>query len=178
MTTMVKILFIGILKIGLNYSLACSCEEPGTVKESFDYSDIVVYGTVVSRSYITFRETMESEKGDSLNNLLTDHDNELLNSEMILKIEFEISKVYKGQTTSDTIIIYTGRSLASCGYSWFKEGEDYIIYGSDESYCYGLFTNDENANLEKSGTFWTNHCSRTTEYNEQEANELDKLKMK
>ena len=170
------LLIIGILMIGLNYSLACSCEEPGSVKESFESSDLVVYGTVVNRRYITFRATMESNKGDSLNNVLTNHDNELLNSELILKIEFEVKKMYKGQLKSDTITIYTGRSSASCGFSWFKEGEDYIIYGSAESYCYGLFIDGEN--LEKHGTFWTNHCSRTTEYNEQEAKELDKLIMK
>lgn len=172
------LLIIGILIIGLNYSLACSCEEPGTVKESYDYADIVVYGKVVSRSYISFRETMESEKGDSLNNLLADHYNELLNSEMILKIEFKIEKNYKGSITSDTVTIYTGRSSASCGYSWFKEGEEYIIYGSAESYCYGLFTPSDNENLEKKGAFWTNHCSRTTEFNEYEAKELDKITTK
>lgn len=175
---MKTLLIVALIIIGVKSSLACSCEEPSLVKESFEYADLVVYGTVLNRSYITFRETMESNKGDSLNNVLTNHDNELLNSDLILKIEFEIKKMYKGKVTSDTITIYTGRSSASCGYSWFKEGEDYIIYGSAESYCYKLFTDGENENLEKRGTFWTNHCSRTTEYNEQEAKELDKLIMK
>lgn len=179
MIHIIKLLLVwGIPMIGSNYSLACSCEEPGTVQESFDQSDIVVYGKVLSRKYITFRETMKVEKGDSLNNILTNHINELLNSDVILKIEFEIKKTYKGTITTDTITVYTGRSSASCGFSRFKEGEEYLIYGSTESYCFGLFTEGENDNLEKQGTFWTSYCSRTKEYNDHEARELNKLAMK
>jgi hypothetical protein len=31
------------------------------------------------------------------------------------------------------------------------------------------------ADSEKNGTFWTNQCTRTTSYNELEANQLDRL---
>jgi hypothetical protein len=36
--------------------------------------------------------------------------------------------------------------------------------------------NAANEKLEKSGAFWTNQCTRTTEYNEPEAKELEMLK--
>lgn len=166
------VILLAVLIVG-NYSLACSCQDPGTVQQGFEYSDMVVHGTVLSRSYVTHRETMKREKGDSLNAVLTNREADLFNSELILKVELKVSKVYKGEMVSDTVVIYTGRSSAACGFSWFKEGEDYIIYGTSASYAYGLFTYEDG--LEQGHTFWTNHCTRTTEYNEQEAKELEGL---
>ncbi len=166
------LILLVVLNIG-NYGLACSCQDPGTVEQGFEYSDMVVHGTVLNRSYVTYRETMKWQKGDSLNEILTDRKNDRFNSELILKIELQLCKSYKGEMVSDTIVIYTGRSSAACGFSWFEEGEDYIIYGTSASYTYGFFTYEDG--LEKDGTFWTNHCMRTTEYNVQEAKELEAL---
>jgi hypothetical protein len=174
---MIKLFFVFILTFVVSHSyLACKCYETGTVKESFETSELVVYGKVIRRSYVSFKETMKAEKGDSLNTHLEGDKNNLLNSEAILKIEFEIKNIYKGQIISDTITIYTGRNSSSCGFTDFKEGGEYIIYGSSMSYLYGYFTNAANEKLEKSGTFWTSQCTRTTEYNEPEAKELEMLK--
>ena len=166
------LILLVVLNFG-NYSLACSCQDPGTVQQGLEYSDMVVHGTVLNRSYVTYRATMKQEKGDSLNVVFSNREADLFNSELILKIELEVSKVYKGEMVSDTVVIYTGRSSAACGFSWFTEGEDYIIYGTSVSYAYGLFTYEDG--LEQNNTFWTNHCTRTTEYNEQEAKELEGL---
>lgn len=170
-TSILLLIFILSIK-----AFACKCYESGTVKESVEKSDVVVHGKVVSRSYVTYRETIELGQGDSLNAILQGTINELFNSKAILKIVLEVKNTYKGLISTDTITIYTPRSSSACGFTGFREGEEYIIYGGNSG-NYDLFFSEETTKIStKPGTYWTNQCTRTTEYNEQEARELELLK--
>ena len=177
MTTMMKtLLIIGLLIIGTNSSLACSCEEPGSVEESFKYSDAVFHGKVINKSFVTFAESIRTETADSIRQNLDENKLSLFDSEFIMKVDFEITKCYKGDIFNDTIVIYTTRTSASCGYRGFEIGKDYIIYGSTKSYAFWTFIkNADEYVFEKQNTFWTNQCTRTDEYNYAEAKELEKL---
>ena len=104
--------------------------------------------------------------------LLEERKREIFNTETILKVELQVECVYKGEFSTDTLVIYTARSSAACGFR-FKEGENYIIYGMSQSYQSGFFMDHEKA--EAPDAFWTNHCTRTDEYNSQEAKELAAL---
>src|SRR5688500_4715852 len=104
---------------------------------------------------------------------------QLFESYYVFEIKFEIIEKYKGTVLRDTLTIYTAPKSASCGYK-FEKGKIYIVYGSKKSDIGFMFLSDSDVykNLEKENTFWTNHCTRTTQYNRSEADELRKLKMK
>lgn len=177
MTIMMKTLLIILLIIlGTSNSLACSCEEPGSVEESFNYSDAVFLGKVINTSFVTFAESIKTEAADSIRKNLDENKLSLFDSEFIMKVEFEITKCYKGNIFNDTIIIYTTLTSASCGYRGFEIGKDYIVYSSTKSYAFWTFMKnaDENA-FEQQNTYWTNQCTRTAEYNYAEAKELENL---
>lgn len=170
------LLIIGLIIFGINTSLACSCEEPGSVEESFNYSDAVFHGKVINKSYVSFGESIQKVVADSIRHKLDENRLDLFDSEFIVKVEFEIIKCYKGNLVNDTIVIYTTRTSASCGYRGFEIGKDYIVYGSTESYAFWTFIkNDDKYKFEKQNTYWTNHCTRTDEYKYGEAKELEKL---
>lgn len=171
------LLIIGLIIFGINNSLACHCEEPGSVEESFNYSDAVFHGKVINKSYVSFGESIEKEAADSVRQKLDENKQRLFESKFIVMVEFEIINCFKGNFFYDTIVIYTTRTSASCGYGAFEIGKEYIVYGSTKSYAFWTFIkNADNFKFEKQNTYWTNHCTRTDEYNYGEAKELDKLK--
>lgn len=169
-----KLLIVGCL-LWANASFSCSCGEEGSVEESFAGADIVIHGTAVQRSYTTIKETLNPNLGDSLEELVSIRDKDLLNSELATKIQVQVNKIYNGKVISDTVKVYTARQSSAFGYTQFKIGEEYIIYGDKESYFSSMMLYEKIADSEKNGTFWTNQCTRTTSYNELEANQLDGL---
>ena len=170
------IAIIGLTLIGTNSSLACSCEEPGSVEEAYNSSDAVFHGKVVHTSFVTFAASIKTESADSIRKSLDQNKLTLFDSEFILKVEFEVIKWYKGNIINDTITIYTTRTSASCGYRGFEVGKDYIVYGSSKSYTFWTFIKNADENtFEQQNTFWTNQCTRTDEYNYAEAKELENL---
>lgn len=164
---------IGILVFSISKTVACSCKEPGTIAEAYHYTETVIHGKVIQKSFVTFESSMSKEKADSLRIKLKGDDQKLglLESEFIIEVQIEIQKVYKGELVGDTIVLYTSRNGASCGFTRFEVGQDYIIYASSKSHAFWLFNSE--SSLEKENTLWTNHCTRTTEYNASEAKELD-----
>ena len=172
------ILIIGILIFSASKTIACRCEDPGTVSEAYNYTETIIHGKVIQKSFVTFESSMNIEKADSLKIKLKGDDQklELLDSEFIIEVKIEILKVYKGELVGDTIKLYTSRNSASCGFTRFEEGQDFIIYASSKSYAFWLFNSE--SRLEKENTLWTNHCTRTTEHNASEAGELDLLMKK
>lgn len=75
---------------------------------------------------------------------------ELLQAEFLIELQVEILKAYKGELKRDTITLYTSRTGASCGFTRFEEGLDFIIYASSKSHVFRFF-NSEN-DLEKENT--------------------------
>lgn len=102
-----RVLFIILLAIFLPYftpqAFACSCAEPFSVQEELESSALVILGTV--------REIKQSSSAG--------------NKEVLV----EVSRIFKGETQSQQIIVTAGDS-AACGFE-FQQGLDYLIYARD-----------------------------------------------
>lgn len=168
------ILLLGVL----GHSYGCKCDGPGTVKGSFGGSDVVVSGRVLSKELVPYSQTVKLDSVSEIKKRLNGDKQKLKFFEMsyIFKIELEIDEKYKGINLRDTITIYTTINSASCGYK-FEVGKSYIVYASNKSYLDFMFMNkvDLNTGIRRENTYWTSHCTRTTEYNNLEASELRQL---
>lgn len=172
---MKTLLTIGIIVLGILKTTACSCDLPHTVANAFKYTQTIVHGRVIKKSFISVENAMMKEKADSLKIILQDDSQglALLGAKLITEIHVKILKVYKGTLIGDTITVYTSRSSASCGFTRFIVGQEFLIYASSNSDVFPMFR--QKIRLEKENTFWTNYCTRTKEYDFQEALELSSL---
>jgi hypothetical protein len=169
-----------VLGVGAG-AYACKCGGPWTVAEEFVDTELIVYGKVIGKELVSIQETLKKGEVSELRERLKG-DNEKLKffeSYEVFEIKFEIIEKFKGAVPRDTVTIYTAQKAASCGYK-FQEGKIYIVYASKRSDIGFMFLPDADVygNLEKENTFWTNHCTRTTQFDQAEADELRKLKRK
>lgn len=158
--------------------LACKCNDPGTVKESFDIMPVIISGQVIKREIVSFAETIQTDKiGEIEQNLKSDTQRlNWLRANFVFKIQLSVKEKFKGMNIPDTVTIYTTITGASCGYK-FEEGNEYIIYGNMKGfYSVFLMEQDRKKRIEKEHTYWTNHCTRTRPYDSSEAEELRSLK--
>jgi hypothetical protein len=171
----VKFILALILLGVVGHSYACKCGGPGTIRESFAGGEVIVSGRVLSKELIPFSQAINPDSVSVIKARLKDHKQKLQFFDMsyIFKIDLQITEKYKGILLTDTVTIYTAMNSASCGYS-FDVGNSYIVYARKKSDLTALFLNsgDRNKDLERKDTYWTNHCTRTTEYNNLEADEL------
>lgn len=171
-----------LLILCLSFSIctfACSCYEIPSVEDAYFVTRVVVSGKVISLDYVSVWSTMAPEKRtQAKESFLKIHPNTAsLETPIIQKVTLEVSNKYKGENLKDTIVIYTHRSSAACGFTWFKVGEEFIIYATPY-YSYSLFNPNKINGLELKNTYWTNHCTRTKPYYEKEAEELAILSQK
>jgi hypothetical protein len=170
-----------ILLAFVGYGYACKCGGPQTVKSSFEASYLVVSGQVLSKELVPFSQTIKPDSVSAIKERLKGDKQNLQFFEMsyIFKIDLEIVERYKGTDLRDTVTIYTAMHSASCGYK-FELGESYLVYASKTSYLGFMFRDkvDLSNGSQKEDTYWTNHCTRTTEYNSIEAEELRLLSEK
>ncbi len=168
-----------ILLFGLfGRTYACKCGGTGTVETSFEGSSAVISGRVLMKEIVPYSQTVHQDSVSVIKNLLKDDQQKLQLFEMssIVKIEIEVTEKYKGTNLKDTVSIYTAMYSASCGYK-FEIGKSYIIYATATSYLDFMFKEKVKLNdgFQKENTYWTNHCTRTSEYNDIEASELKAL---
>jgi hypothetical protein len=157
---------------------ACKCGGPGTIKESFESTELIVYGKVINKDTVRLSETIKEEYvGEVRDGLKGDKQLlQLFDMTYVLKLELEIKEKYKGMNLRRTVIIYTPLFSASCGFR-FQKDKGYIVYASSKNSMNFLFQKKNgNKRHEKDDTFWTTHCTRTTEYAKLEADELRTLK--
>jgi hypothetical protein len=157
---------------------SCKCGGPGTVKESFASTDLIVHGKVISIDTVLLPETIKEVEVKGIKERLKNDKRKLQDFEMthVLKIGFEIIEKYKGSSHPKKVVIYTPLHSATCGYR-FKKGKEYIVYASTKNFFALTFQNEnETTRLEKENTFWTIHCTRTAEYAKSEAAELRRVK--
>jgi hypothetical protein len=157
-------------------ALACSCEGHTSVSAAYHGSDVVFSGEVVRLTYVT---TSESIKPSALDSIKINMDpesrtKEMLEMDLLIKVELKLNRCFKGNSLQDTVTIYTTRTGASCGYRGFAVGRQYIVYASNTSYLYGFFLRQPCENIGREGTYWTNQCMRTQEYTYAETVELEK----
>lgn len=154
-------------------AFSCSCYEIPSVEDAYFVTPVVVSGKVIRLDYVSVWSTMAPEKRTQAKEaFLKIHPHTAsLETPIIQKVALEVSNKYKGENLKDTIVIYTHRSSAACGFTWFKVGEEFIIYATPY-YSYSLFNPNKIEGLELKNTYWTNHCTRTKPYYEKEAEEL------
>ncbi len=165
--------------LAATYGYACKCGGPWSVAEEFADTELIVYGKVVGKELVSLQETLKKDQISDLKERLKDDNEkrEFFESYEVFEIKLEIIERYKGSVLLDTVTIYTAQKAASCGYK-FQQGKIYIVYASRRSDIGFMFLPDADVygNLEKENTFWTNHCTRTTPFDQLEAAELRKLK--
>ena len=97
------------LATGAGRAHACSCVEPAPPLEALEGAAAVFSGTVRSFETYTFEVDFGSDR-----------------SESYWSVEIEVDTVWKGPVTTTTYVyIWHG---AACGFDWFVEGEDFIVY--------------------------------------------------
>jgi len=160
-------LFLTAILLGLfGRTYACKCEPP-TREEGLKNSDLVIYGKVISTELISFAKTIDDNKLSEFKEELKGDKKklELLESDWVLKVEIIVKEKVKGEIHQDTVTIYTAWSSASCGYK-FKKDLSYHVYAKRQSYLSVFFLNsvDRDKDFGRKNTFWTNHCTLTSEY--------------
>lgn len=143
------IIILGLLFFGLtsNTVLACRCPK-GSVEEEYKHTAVVISGKVINIK-VQKRLIIWEKRSRS-------YFARQIRKKVLLKVEV----VYKGKITDKIFKTYTATSDGTCGFP-FQEGYTYIVYAK--------FDNIDNK-------YWTNICTRTTTYNQEEAAELEKLK--
>lgn len=168
---MVAFKVVAYLAIGLSVlhsvnTKACNCEGVLSVKEALKSSDVVLKGTVLSRTVsLTHEELGLMIKGDATS------------SDFVKSIPFAVYRMkvdthFKGGKSYDTVTIVTAVNGAGCGVL-FTIGKEWIVYANsvDEAHSTNgakLFTN-------KADVFFTNQCTRTTEWSKEEEGLLNNL---
>ena len=155
--------------------LACKCGGPFSVEKEFDKTKTVFKGTVIKIEIVKLEETINPDSLKLLHELADERTESFLDGLMILKSTFLVREYYKGELQNDTITIYTAKQSASCGYK-FELDKSYIVYANDYSNMY-LSINieyDRINGFKKLNTYWTNHCTRTTDLIDKEQNLLNK----
>lgn len=143
-----KLFFIICFLVGYQSVMACSCVGDETPKQARKSSDLVVIGKIIASKKVSFPFTDEVFVGDSIN---------------FMDYTLVVSKVYKGKSLKDTLVIRTGFGYGDCGIN-FILGEEYLIYGKDayeqnrkrRKYPY------EDLKLALHVVYETNICTRTT----------------
>ena len=154
----------------------CSCNGTWTTKTAYENSKNVIYGKVLDTSFVSLAQTMDSEKLiDFLarNPFIDEGKYNILFDPLVIRTEILVIEFYKGLQTEDTIVVYTPRRGASCGYQWFSEGSMHIIFDSGPDFIYQFA--GINSELKKPNTYWTNNCTYTCLIHEGMLKELDEL---
>lgn len=177
MKYLISILSLLILQV---QSYACSCNYPTEVSKAYEVSHTIIYGEIIGLQIIKVSESMDKDSLEKfMLNDLTKFQTKILNADFLIKASIKKKQILKGSTKQDTITIYTTKTGASCGYTGFKTGEEYIVYASPKSYYFSnLYSPQKIKKLEKSNTFWVTSCSITSEYEQEHLSELQKISYK
>ena len=167
---------IFILIFSCQSIFACKCESIDDIKDEFNATDVIVYGKVISKEYVTFSSTLNKKGLRRINskNTLEEERQDSLYSKDILKIGMEILYTYKGKKIKKKIIIYTSRLSGACGYRGFNLGEEYQVYLSKNCYFGFIYKNASLDNSSYNG-YWTNICTRTSQFSSEEDRNLKSL---
>jgi hypothetical protein len=146
------------------FALACDCKPASCIEKSFEQANLVVHARVLSKEYISYSETLLPNWSDSLAKWAKDK-GQLLDLSTIapnvIRVKVLVLKSYKNQTHLDTLIIFTPRSSASCGFNEFEVAKEYLIFNGIDLFKSLEFKN-YNERVQLHNTFWTNECTRTS----------------
>lgn len=174
--------FFLLIPLVLSFSrgYCCHCNELDSIITEYNFSDLVAFGEVLSISIVTPLQTIDTSK-QSLNIFKNKNNSpnspDFINSPMILAVKLKVLKAYKGTTRNQTITIFTPKRGASCGYTGFTKGRNYIVFGMTSSFFLPAFTNyDTLKRINLSNSYWTSNCNRTSEAGCEDLAYLDIIK--
>jgi hypothetical protein len=139
------------------------------VKGNVEGSNLVVSATVISQTLTADLSNYVIIQGDT-----ADFEYKFFKYPSRV-VKLKVTKLFKGQMTSDTLTIITPPNGAACGVH-FEIGKQYIIYGTTEDEI-----NRSNNLVRKSANnniYWTHQCSRTGPWHLDEETEILKLTKK
>lgn len=149
-----------------NYGLCCTCGPTRSITEEFEGSDKVVIGIILYQKPKIHVDSVEYKR--LVKNGMNETQARRFTSGGYFQYTMVLSEpAYKGTFASDTILIQTGLTSGSCGYS-FQIGKEYIVYGYNEDPI-------PNESRNRKEQFWTNICTRTNLASENERRKLAKL---
>jgi hypothetical protein len=164
---MIKQIFFTLLLVvaSQSFALACDCKPVSSIEKSFEQANLVVKARVLSKEFISYSETLLPNWSDSLVKWAKDK-GQLLDLSTIapnvIRVKVLVLKSYKNQTHLDTLIIFTPRSSASCGFNEFEVAKEYLIFNGVDLFKSSEFKNYKNENVQLKNSFWTNQCTRTS----------------
>lgn len=149
---------------------ACSCVLT-SIQGAYDSSDVSFDGTVVNEEVIEVLDSTHlnelTQGGVSIEEANTKYHQFLFTQ--VKKYTFNIQFSYKGGDMTSTIIIYTGMGNGDCGLE-LKVGKRYIVYATTSAYYPFNFKFPRLSN--EPSCYWSDTCSKSTEYTEPEAQAL------
>ncbi len=159
----ISFFLLTVLTFQANVVTACKCEGEISTEDAVKNSEIVFKGVVLSRTITAaFYEYGIVAKGDSTAL-------KLLGKNPIAVYKIKVGSVFKGRQKFDTVVILTPVNSAGCGVS-FTIGQEWIVYADTKddvlsSQSIQRFTNKE-------GVYFTNLCTRTTQWYREEENAI------
>lgn len=162
--------------VGQNYIFACECSPANSLEKSLENSRLVIHGKVVSKEFITYSETLLPEWADTLARRAKEK-GQLLDvsgiSPNIIKVKVVVLKNFKNKIIPDTLVIFTPRANASCGYTKFEIGKEFIIFNDVDLFKSSQLKEFTKFDVQLKNTFWTNQCTRTSEANQEDLDSLN-----
>ena len=148
------IILLAILMFSKTY--ACTCLENFTLREEIENSEFIATGKVISfERYTIGYKLAYTHNTDGSLRIPIEFDRQSLSKYKVL-----ITRIYKGDLNSDTLIILTGEGGGDCGFH-FEIDKNYTIFGNRNSY-YDL-ANSKDYQVEGANIVWTNDCTMTAE---------------
>lgn len=160
------LVLVGLLNAAIP-AKACSCIGQQTMKEAVKQADVVFVGTMLFKKLVNLSDPISSMpvSGETAGPG-TGNDNRTVACYLFL-----VHTVCKGHITKGIITVFTGLGGGDCGVR-FEIGRKYMVFGTKESYLGAQY--DKTKYPETDNIFWTNSCTRTTDYNPNEFSELKK----
>ena len=157
-------------------SLACDCKTNHSIEKALETSKLVIHARVLSKEFINYSETLLPQWADSLVKWTKDK-GQLLDVSAItpnvIKIKVIVIKNFKNKTGLDTLVIFTPRNGASCGFNRFELGKEYIIFNNTDIFKQEQLKGFSGYNVQLNNTFWTSRCTRTVELNQSDLDSLN-----
>jgi hypothetical protein len=162
--------FLLLLTLLVQPAAACKCQGETTVRAAVQHAQVVISGRVVSRLITTnLKPYGVAVVGDTTDWAYRDM------KFPVAVYRLKTDKVYKGKSLADTLTIITPVNGAGCGVR-FEAGKRYIVYATvaDE------ITHSNAVRRVATGgrAYWTNLCTRTSSWFEEEDKSLLALNQK
>ena len=166
----------------------CNCSKASLV-ESYNTADYIVTGTVVAIDTLSLQSVCTKTSIDTLKSDTAAYTKcaiEVLLNAKIIRAIVIVNTDIKNGFRGDTVFVCSPMKLSNCGYTNFKVGNRYIVFGSinQSADIYFLWSApydnrpEEFFHLEAKYKIWTNKCKRTMPFDQLELNRLLKLKNK